>query len=579
MDDRRDETMNILGLSGLLIDGAACLLQDGRVVAAVEEERPLRFKQASMKLSGGLPNRAIALCFQQAGITWQDVDHVAYFFRPWAEFTRMSAFRWGKAFWAPQVASYYTLYHLELLKGHLMVPQLVRSVCRGRAPQVQFWGHHLTHAASAFFVSPFDEAAILVMDAVGERDCTSFFLGQGTRIRRLRAWAFPHSWGFVYATMTRYLGFRPNRDEYQVMGLAAFGRPTYEAQLQRVVGLQWDGSLKLDWRYFDPAFKGPQYFNKKFEVVFGPPRSPEEPLTPRHQDLAASLQAVLERSALRLTEALYHLTRVRALCIAGGVGLNGCMNGRLAREGKFRELFVPPAPHDAGSAMGAALLTYHTRLKQPRQTVLTDAFLGPGFSDEAIRAALQAGKIRYERHPDIAAEVVELLAQGQVVAWFQGRMEWGPRALGARSILADPTRPGMQDVVNRVIKHREPFRPFAPSVLAERAADYFELTQPSPFMQFVAPVRPERRGEVPAVVHIDGTARVQTVTQESHPRYWRLLTLFEEKTGVPILLNTSFNVDGEPIVCTPQDAIRCFFSTGLDALAIGDYVIKKAWFQ
>lgn len=567
--------MNVLGLSGLLIDGAACLVQDGRVVAAVEEERPVRFKQASMRLSGGLPNKAIELCFQRGGITWKDVDHVAYFFRPWLEFARMTAFRWGKAFWAPHVAAYYTLYHLDLLKGHLLVPRLVAQRCQDRVPPVRFWSHHLTHAASAFYVSPFDEAAILVMDAVGERDCTSFFLGRGTRITRLRSWPFPHSWGFVYAMMTQYLGFRANRDEYKVMGLAGFGRPAYAAPLERVVGLKPDGSLSLNWSYFDPAFRGPAYFSRKFYDTFGPARLPDEPLTERHQDLATSLQAVLEQSSLRLADQLHRMTGTRALCIAGGVALNCSMNGRLAREGPFQEIFVPPAPHDAGSAMGAALLTHHVLLNQPRGAVLTDASLGPEFSNSAIKAALEASKVRYEERPDIAADVAELLAQGQVVAWFQGGMEWGPRALGCRSILANPTKPDMQSIVNRVVKHREPFRPFAPSVLAERAHEYFELTQPSPFMLLVAPVRPERRHEIPAVVHVDGTARVQTVSQELNPLYWRLIKLFGEKTGVPVVLNTSFNVDGEPIVCSPQDAIRCFFSTGLDALAIGNCLVRK----
>ncbi len=567
--------MNILGLSGLMIDGAACLLQDGQVVSAVEEERPLRFKQASMKLSGGLPRQAIELCFAHAGITWDHVDHVAYFFRPWLEYARMTAFRWRKAFWAPQVASYYTVYHLELLKGHLAVPRLIREECNGHVPRVHWWGHHLTHAASAFYVSPFEEAAILVMDAVGERDCTSFFLGRGTRITRLRTWAFPHSWGFVYSMVTQHLGFRANRDEYKVMALAAFAKPASLKTLQRVIGLQPDGSLRLDWSYFDPAFRGPRYFSRKFYETFGPARKPGEPLTERHAALAASLQELLEQSALCLVRQLHRLTRVEALCIAGGVGLNSCMNGRLAREGPFRKLFVPPAPHDAGSAMGAALLSAHLLLKQPRRTILTSALLGPEFSDEQIRAALDASKVQYEERADLATDVARLLAQGQVVAWFQGRMEWGPRALGARSILADPTTSQMRDRVNRAVKHRESFRPFAPAVLEERAHEYFELTQPSPFMLLVVPVRPERKDEIPAVVHVDGTARVQTVAKESNPLFWTLINRFADLTGVPMVLNTSFNVDGEPIVCSPQDALRCFFSTGIDALAIGRYLLRK----
>ena len=571
--------MNVLGLSGLMIDGAACLLQDGRVVSAVEEERPVRFKQASMKLSGGLPSQAIELCFRQAGVGWKDIDHVAYFFRPWLEFTRMTAFRWSKAFWAPQVAGYYTIYQLEMLKGHLAVPRMVLARCNGHMPRVQFWGHHLTHAASSYYVSPFDEAAILVMDAVGERDCTSWFLGRGGRITPIRSWGFPHSWGFLYASMTHYLGFRHNRDEYKVMGLAAFGRPLYADQLERVIRLQPDGSLKLDWSYFDPAFKGPNYFSKKFYKMLGPARQQDEPITERHQHLAASLQELLERSALRLVRELHRVTGVDALCIAGGVGLNSTMNGRLLGEGPFRRIFVPPGPHDGGAAMGAALLSYHASTKQGRREPLTTASLGPAFSDEEIAAALEASKVCYEKRPNIAADVADLLARGQVVGWFQGRMEWGPRALGSRSILADPTRVEMRDIVNRMIKHREPFRPFAPSVLAERASEYFEISQPSPFMQFVVPVRRERRHEIPAVVHIDGTARVQTVTEQANPLFWRLITLFGERTGVPMVLNTSFNVDGEPIVCTPQDALRSFFASGLDALAIGNYLVCKEWFH
>ena len=571
--------MNVLGLSGLMIDGAACLVQDGRVVAAVEEERPLRVKQASMRLSGGLPYRAIDWCFRQAGLTWSEVDRIGYFFRPWPEFFRMSAFRWAKAFWAPQVASYYTIYQLEILRGHLAVPALVQQQCNGHVPAVQCWGHHLTHAASAFYVSPFEEAAILVMDALGERDCTSFFLGRGTRITRLRSWPFPHSWGFLYATITGYLGFRQNRDEYKVMGLAGFGQPRYAAALERVVGLQRDGSLRLDLRYFHPAFKGPQYLHRKFAEAFGPPRRPGEPMTERHADLAASLQEVLERSALRLAATLHRLTGARALCVAGGVGLNCRMNGRLLREGPFQQLFVPPGPHDAGCAMGAALLSYYALVKEGKRVPLTSAALGPQFTDDEIRRALEAGKIRYEEPEEITEEVAASLARGEIVGWFQGRMEWGPRALGSRSILANATKPEMPELVNRLIKHREAFRPFAPAVLAERAHDYFELDQPSPFMQFVAPVRAERRHEIPAVVHVDGTARVQTVTQEATPLFWRLLKSVEARTGVPLVLNTSFNVDGEPIVCTPEDALRTFFSSGLDVLAIGRCLVRKAWFQ
>lgn len=568
--------MRILGLSGLLIDGAACLIEDGKVVAAVEEERPTRFKQASMRLSGGLPSRAIALCFKHAGWDWKDIDRVGYFFRPWQEFRRMTAFRWSRALLAPHVAAYYTVYHLDVLKGHLAVPRLIQARANGHAPSVEWWGHHLTHAASAFYVSPFDEAAILVMDAVGERDCTSFFLGRGRRITRLRSWSFPHSWGFVYATLTDYLGFRSNRDEYKVMGLASYGKPTEAEQLERVIGLKSDGSLKLDWSYFTSGFRGPAYLSDKFYKTFGPPRRYGEPLTERHQHIAASLQDVLERSALSLARELKQLTGVENLCIAGGVALNSTMNGRLLSEGPFRRVFVPSAPHDGGCAMGAALLSYHAANPNAQRYALNTAALGPEFSDDEIQQALESCRIRFQRCDDITADVAALLDAGEVVGWFQGRMEYGPRALGSRSILADPRRPDMQDLVNRMIKHREGFRPFAPAVPAERASEYFDVAQPSPFMQFVVPVKPAWRATIPAVVHVDGTARVQTVVRETHPLFWQLISRFGERTGVPILLNTSFNVDGEPIVCSPHDAVRTFFSSGLDTLAIGNFLVRKA---
>jgi carbamoyltransferase len=566
---------HIVGIAGLLIDGATCVVDpQGRIAAAVEEERPTRLKHASMRSSGGLPYASLEQCMRIAGITWKDVGQVGYFFRPWREFRRMSAFRVRKARWAPAVAAYYGIYQLDILRGHLAVPRLLAQQPGYRA-QFVHWNHHLTHAASAFFVSPYDRAAILVMDAFGERDSISFMVGEGTRIRRLRHFDFPHSWGFLYSQITLHLGFTPNSDEYKVMGLAAHGEPDLLDAVMRVIRLSSIGVPQLDWSYFDPAFRGPRYFSRKFERVFGPPRLPGEPVTALHRSIAASVQRALEMSALSLAGELHRLTGGPRLCIAGGTALNCTMNSRILLESPFSEVFVPPSPHDAGCAAGAALLVRHQLLGRGREYVMQDAYLGQEYSDEDICAVLEGCKVRFERSADIAGDVAALLARGLIIGWFQGRMEWGPRALGARSILADPTRREMRDRVNAVVKYREDFRPFAPAVLAEAANDYFLDVSDSPFMLFVAKVRPERADRIPAVLHVDRTARLQTVERSANPLFWKTIRAFADRRGVPMVLNTSFNVQGEPIVATPRDAVRCFYGSGLDALAIGNYLVRK----
>lgn len=567
--------MHIVGLSGLLIDGAACLLDSqGRVVTAVEEERPTRVKHASMRFSGGLPYRSLDLCLKAAGIGWEAVGHVGYFFEPWRELRRMCAFRFRKAWWTPAVVAYYAAYQLDCLRGHLAVPRLLAQQ-KGYRAEFSYLSHHLTHAASAFYVSPYDRAAILVMDAMSERESTSFFLGEGTRIKCLKRIDFPQSWGFLYSMFTQYLGFKSNSDEYKVMGLAAYGKPTFVPEILTMIRLQRTGEPRLDWSYFDAAFRGPTYFSDKFFRIFGPPRLKDEPVTERHQNLAASIQHVLETSALSMAEELYRLTGVKQLCVAGGVGLNCLMNSRLLLESPFRDVFVPPGPHDGGCAMGAALLVAHQQLGRPRGYVMTTVGLGPEYSDADIRVTLESCKVGYTRSANIEADTADLLAQGKIVGWFQGRMEWGPRALGYRSILADPTRPEMRDRVNAVVKYREDFRPFAPAVLAESVGDYFLDIKESPFMLFVARARPEQASKIPSVLHVDGTARLQTVDRATHPRFWNMIRAFADRRGVPMVLNTSFNVQGEPIVSTPRDAVRCFFSCGLDVLAIGDYLVFK----
>jgi carbamoyltransferase len=566
----------IIGLAGLVIDGATCVVgPDGAIAAAVEEERPARLKHASMRSSGGLPYRSIESCLKTAGIGWRDVSDVGYFFQPWREFRRMTTFRLGASGLAPAVAAYYGAYQLEILRGHLAVPRLLKQQDGYRA-RFSCWNHHLTHAASAFYPTSFDSAAILVMDAFGERDSISFLVGEGTGIRRLRHFDFPSSWGFLYSQFTRHLGFEPNSDEYKVMGLAAFGEPDLLDDVLRLVRLSNIGVPELDRSYFDSAFRGPAYFGPKFYQVFGPPRKRGEPVTDRHRSIAASIQRALEISGLRLAQELRRLTGETRLCIAGGTALNCTMNTRILCESGFADVFVPPAPHDSGCAAGAALLVRHQQLGLPRADAMTTASLGAEYTDAEIRATLEACKLRFEQSADIASDTADLLCRGLIVGWFQGRGEWGPRALGSRSILADPTRSDMKDRVNASVKYREDFRPFAPSVLAEAAGDYFLDVTKSPFMLFVSRVRPERAAEIPAVLHVDNTARLQTVEKSSSPLYYRMIQAFAARRGVPMVLNTSFNVQGEPIVTTPRDAVRCLFGSGLDALVIGRYIVRKA---
>lgn len=413
------------------------------------------------------------------------------------------------------------------------------------------------------------------MDAFGERDSISFLVGEGTRIRRLCHFDFPCSWGFLYSQFTRHLGFEPNSDEYKVMGLAAFGEPALLDDVLRLVRLSKIGVPELDRSYFDSSFRGPAYFGPKFYQAFGPPRKRGEPVTDVHRTIAASVQRALEMSALRMAEELFRLTGEKHLCVAGGTALNCTMNSRLLLESRFATVDVPPAPHDAGCAAGAALLVRHQQLGLPRADPMKDAYLGAEFTDADIRATLEACKLSFEQSSDVAADTADLLSRGLIVGWFQGRAEWGPRALGARSILADLTRADMKDRVNASVKYREDFRPFAPSVLAEAVDEYFLDVRESPFMLFVARARPERAAEIPAVLHVDNTARLQTVDKTANPLYYRMIQAFAARRRVPMVLNTSFNVQGEPIVTTPRDAVRCFFGSGLDALVIGRYIVKK----
>lgn len=561
--------MIILGLgTGVVHDSSACLIRDGRMVAGAEEERFTRRKHQD-----GFPRHAIDYCLKQAGVGWDGVDHVAIHFRPWAKYLWSSSF-YLRGLWKRPVASAYYLaleFSPKLLKAFEVEHQLRRLVRAGT--DVRFIDHHLSHAASCFYVSPFEEGAILTLDNRGERHSTTLNYGQGTKIERISAISLPHSLGMVYAAFTgRFLGFDAF-DEYKVMGLAAYGRPRYLEFFRRLIRVDAPGSFRIDRSYFAYEYQG--HLGARVFAELGPARAPEGELDERHADVAASLQGRLEEVAVSLATELHRRTKSPNLCLAGGVALNGVMNARLLEQTPFKNFYIQPAASDGGGSLGAAYYRYHHELGRPREEVMDHVYWGPGYSDEEIGAELELLKVPFKRSENVAQEVAAELVEGRIVGWFQGRMEWGPRALGARSILADPRRADMKDLVNRCVKYREEFRPFAPAVLAERCGDFFSPDVPSPFMVMVLKVREEKRALLPAVTHVDGTARVQTVTRGTNPLYYEMIEEFGLRTGVPVVLNTSFNVKGEPIVCTPLEAVRCFYGTGLDTLAIGSYLLRK----
>lgn len=561
--------MNILGIGGYSHDSAAVLVCDGRLVAGVAEERLTRVKH-----QGGVPREAVRCCLDAAGLTPDDIDHIGCYMKPWLRLSRRLPYRLRQMARSPKYSVGYIGYEL----GH--TAQYVwgmRGLC-GKKTKLHFLEHHPAHAASAFLVSPFEEAALLTIDYIGEWTVTWTGVGRGTRIEPLTGINYPHSIGVFYSAITDYLGFMRASDEYKVMGLASYGEPEYYDDLRQVVRLDSDGryTLDLSWlkcHYAPGSRLG--YFSQKFLDRFGAPRKRGGPVEERHKNMAASAQRIVEDTVLNLAEDLHKKTDLKKLCMAGGVALNCAMNGRLLRESPFEAIYVQPAASDDGIAIGAAYQLHHRLTGAPRSFVMRDAYIGPDFSNETIRKALENAKVPFEKPENLEARTAELIAAGQIVGWFQGRAEFGPRALGARSILADPTRSDMKDLINKYVKHREEFRPFAPSCLEERAGEYFDGCKQSPFMLFVYPVVADKRDKVPAITHVDGTARVHTVSKEVCPRYCAVIQGFERLRGVPMVLNTSFNVMGEPIVNSPTDALRCFYTTGMDALVIGDYVVTK----
>jgi len=588
---------HILGISAYYHDSAAALLSDGMIIAAAQEERFSRRKNDER-----FPRHAVAFCLQRAGLQEADLDAVVFYDKPIIKFTRLleSYLAVAPGGWAtfPRALPSWLGEKLNL-RGTIRheMPGL-----RAGAP-VLFTEHHQAHAASAFFPSPFEDAAILTVDGVGEWATTTVGIGRGNTVEMLQELRFPHSLGLLYSAFTAYCGFRINSGEYKLMGLAPYGEPKFaDAIRTHLVDVKDDGSLQLNLEYFH-FLRGLRMTNSRFDALMGGPRRlPETPLEQRHMDVARSIQVVTEDILLRLARHARAVTGLPRLCMAGGVALNCVANGRILREKIFDEIWIQPAAGDAGGALGAALAVWHMRETdpQPRTVVRPDAmqgaFLGPEFSGAEIEAVLQSHGAVYRKLETevLVDEVARLLADGNIVGWVQGRMEFGPRALGHRSILGDPRLPDLQSTLNLKVKFRESFRPFAPAVLRERAADYFELDGDSPYMLLVAPVHPaqrlavpptpatgferlkQQRSTIPAVTHVDGSARVQTVSAEQNPLFHAVLQRFAQRTGCPVLANTSFNVRSEPVVCSPDDAYRCFCNTAMDYLAIGDFLLARA---
>ncbi|HXT11018.1 MAG TPA: carbamoyltransferase [Candidatus Angelobacter sp.] len=594
---------SILGISAFYHDSAAALVVNGRIVAAAQEERFTRRKH-----DANFPTHAVNYCLREAALKPEELDYVVFYEKPLLKFDRLLETYF--AFAPAGFASFRKAMPLWLRDKLYLRRRLKNELPGAKRARFVFTEHHESHAASAFFPSPFDDAAILTIDGVGEWSTATMGVGEANRIQLLRELKFPHSLGLLYSAFTYYCGFKVSGGEYKLMGLAPYGQPRFADTIrQHLIDLRPDGSFQMNMAYFNYC-QGLTMTNEKFNRLFGgPPRSPEQNIEQRHMDLAASIQLVTEEIVAAMARELHRLTGRKNLVLAGGVALNCVANGRLLREGPFSNLWIQPAAGDAGGALGAALFVWHQLLEKQRQPNPSDSqsgsFLGPQFSDDEILAALNARDVafqQFDNEEDLLQSVASTLADGKVVGWFQGRMEFGPRALGARSILGDARNPAMQSLMNLKIKYRESFRPFAPCILRDRVSDYFEIkpeTQ-SPYMLFVAPLLEEHRTQlsdadratmtrdpdlrkrvniarsnVPAITHVDYSARIQTVDEPRHGRFYRLLKKFEQQTGCPMLVNTSFNVRGEPIVCTPDDALRCFLATDMDLLVLGNITVDK----
>ncbi len=584
--------MHIIGISAFYHDSAACLVSDGEIVAAAQEERFTRKKH-----DFNFPSTTIQYCLKEGGLTAEQLDIVAFYDKPFIKFERLLTTYLA---YAPLGLKSFIMAMPLWLKHKLWMKDYIQREL-GFGGKILFPEHHESHAASAFYPSPFSEAAILTIDGVGEWTTASYGVGRGNAIELLAELKFPHSLGLLYSAFTYFTGFKVNSGEYKLMGLAPYGEPKFvDAILRELIDLKEDGSFKMNMRYFDYC-AGLKMTNRRFAKLFdGPERKPESPITQREMDIARSIQDVTEEIMLRMARHVHQETGMKKLVLAGGVALNCVGNGRILREGPFEDLWIQPAAGDAGGALGAALYAWHRYLDKPRENktprdTQKASYLGPVFSNEEIESFLIECNVPFRKLADeeISATIADLLAQENVVGWFQGRMEFGPRALGSRSILGDARSPHMQSVMNVKIKFRESFRPFAPAVLAEHVSDYFDLDRESPYMLLVAPVKSKWRVDgaengaigldklktvrstIPAVTHVDYSARIQTIAKQDHPRFYDVVNAFYKKTGCPVIINTSFNVRGEPIVCSPEHAFTCFMRTNMDYLIIGNYLLDK----
>lgn len=559
--------MYILGISCFYHDSAACIIKDGILIAAAQEERFTRKKH-----DHSFPTHAIKFCVDYAGITIDDVDIIGFYDKPIVKFERI-LYTYFSTF--PKSFLSFMKAMPLWLKQKLWINHLIRKET-GFQKDIIYAEHHQSHAASAFLVSPFKEAAILTIDGVGEWATATYGIGKDKDIEIFKEIRFPHSLGLLYSAFTYYLGFKVNSAEYKVMGLAPYGKPIYYDKVRKLIDIKKDGSFWMNMKYFAYDY-GLRMTNGHFNKLFGgPPRKPESPLDQRHKDIAASLQKVTEEVMIKIANHLYKETGMKNLCMAGGVALNCVANGKILRECPYEDIFIQPAAGDAGGAVGVAYFIYNSLLRNERNYVMENAFLGPEFTTEEIKAYLDERNVTYKSlaRDELIKEVSRLINKQNVIGWFQGRMEFGPRALGNRSILADARNPENKDVVNLKIKFRESFRPFAPTVLEEKVSDYFELNKPSPYMLLVAQVREDKK-VIPSVTHVDGSARIQTIKKEDNELYYDLIKEFENMTGCPVIINTSFNVRGEPIICNPHDAFMCFMRTKMDYLVMDRFLLDK----
>lgn len=560
--------MRVLGISCFYHDAAACLIDDGRIVAAASEEAFSRIKHDS-----GFPKGAIAYALREGGLTIGDINAVIYYDKPLKKFdrslrTHLDHFPYGFGPFMRKMP--------HVISHELRLPNVLKNEIGYRGP-VLYSEHHLSHAASTFYCSGWDEASILTVDGVGEWTTSTWGVGRGTKIELLGETRFPHSLGLLYSAITYYLGFKVNSAEYKVMGLAPYGEPRFVEKFRQLIHIAPDGSFRLDMRYFDFE-RGTRMYNERLEALFGQPTRPleAEKMDDFHMDIAKSLQVIVDEVMVKLATHIVTTTGQKKLCLAGGVALNCVANGEILRRAPVEDIFIQPSAGDAGGAMGAALQLWHGLLEKPRLPRLPSAYLGPGETDTVIKRTLDrygAKYVQLERE-QLLVRTCELLESAKVVGWHHGRMEWGPRALGHRTILGDPRHTEMRDIINQKIKMREGFRPFAPSVLEDQVSEWFEIDRPSPYMLLVAQVR-KGKPALPAITHVDGSARIQTISREQDALYYDLISTFAQRTGVPVVINTSMNVRGEPMVNTADDTYRCFMRTGMDALVIGSFVLLK----